>query len=498
MSTLSHKLVAVSLVAAFSMVMYGCGGGGSSGPADDMMTGGGDPATCPDGQVGMPPDCMDPEPPGPTAEEIAAATKAAGTKKTAIAMEAAQTADAADADAGLGGTGAPAAGALGAYTLGIEYGETSITVEGATDEDDETFELANDFGDGRTMHTRTMEATSDGDVVVEVAIVSTDIEAPVATDFAMVHDLDVNTDTTNDNPDPTFEALEVDQTDADAVALVMSSAFAAGTAAQLTFDSDDDTTADMDEAFETSGTYDGAMGTYKCSGGTDCTVTLNAMGMITEMSEGWIFTPDDGATSDVPDGDYLHYGFWLQRTTDKDDVLTYDEVETFAGSSIDASGSVALVRGTATYTGGALGVYVHSISNPDGTEASATSGHFTADVALTATFAQTNATDTGGADQIPPNMLNSLSGTINNFMLSGHDEGPGWSVSMEQGEIETGDGTASGMTKGGGADGNYEATFHGPTVDADNAPIHPHTVVGEFNANFSNGSVAGGFGARKE
>ena len=52
------------------------------------------------------------------------------------------------------------------------------------------------------------------------------------------------------------------------------------------------------------------------------------------MTAGWIFTPDEGATSDVPDADYLHYGFWLQRTTDEDGVLTYDEVETFAGSSV--------------------------------------------------------------------------------------------------------------------------------------------------------------------
>ena len=30
------------------------------------------------------------------------------------------------------------------------------------------------------------------------------------------------------------------------------------------------------------------------------------------------------------------------------------------------------------------------------------------------------------------------------------------------------------------------------------ATVAPGSVVGEFNANFSNGSVAGGFGARKQ
>ena len=55
--------------------------------------------------------------------------------------------------------------------------------------------------------------------------------------------------------------------------------------------------------------------------------------LITGVSDGWVFTPDAGATSDVADADYLHYGFWLKRTTDEDGVLTYNEVETFAGSS---------------------------------------------------------------------------------------------------------------------------------------------------------------------
>ena len=48
------------------------------------------------------------------------------------------------------------------------------------------------------------------------------------------------------------------------------------------------------------------------------------------MTGGWIFTPDPMATTDQPDYEYLSYGVWLQKTTDGDGVLTYDEVETFA------------------------------------------------------------------------------------------------------------------------------------------------------------------------
>ena len=51
--------------------------------------------------------------------------------------------------------------------------------------------------------------------------------------------------------------------------------------ATLTFTNNDTGTDDMDEAFETAGTYNGAMGTYRCNGAAECTVTLDAKGAIT-------------------------------------------------------------------------------------------------------------------------------------------------------------------------------------------------------------------------
>ncbi len=230
------------------------------------------------------------------------------------------------------------------------------------------------------------------------------------------------------------------------------------------------------------------------------------MGKITGVSTGWIFTPDDGATSDVPDANYLTYGFWLKTTTDEDGVLEYDEVQTFATSSVAETGSVAQVTGSAKYEGDALGVYVKNVHKTDGTIDTATSGHFTADVELTAYFGQTvdNPATTGvdETDSIAPRLLNTLSGTIDNFELAGGEENT-WAVNL-QGEITEGDGTASGTANGGGAAGTYSATFHGPaTHDHDDdtttteVPIAPGSVVGEFGANFSNGSVAGAFGARK-
>ena len=54
------------------------------------------------------------------------------------------------------------------------------------------FAQAMDLGGGRTMHVRTMDANDEGEVVEEVVIVSTDIDAPTAKPFADVYMLNTN------------------------------------------------------------------------------------------------------------------------------------------------------------------------------------------------------------------------------------------------------------------------------------------------------------------
>ena len=186
-------------------------------------------------------------------------------------------------------------------------------------------------------------------------------------------------------------------------------------------------TADVDEskdatdAAEVAGSYNGAPGTYKCAGtGTICTVTVDNKGELTAASNGWIFTPGMGATSDVQDDDYVHYGFWLKKTT-KDGATTYNEVETFARSEDVLSGSVAGVDGTASYDGNAVGVYVKNAFDSDGEIDTATSGHFKADASLMAYF--------NGRD-VAANKQNTVTGTIDNFQLSGEEENA-WSVALK-------------------------------------------------------------------
>ena len=292
---------------------------------------------------------------------------------------------------------------------------------------------------------------------------------------------------------------------------------------------DNANTDDVDESRDAAtvmGTYNGAMGTYTCSGANACTATVNEKGMLTGMTDGWIFEPAMGATSDVPDANYLAYGFWLSRTSNSDDVVTkYNEVETFAyavgmpatadGRAVDIA-TIGSVEGSAKYNGGAAGVYVHT--NDGGEITSATSGHFQADVTLNANF---------GGGNIAANQQFTIDGSVTNFALSGGEDND-WAVKLgladfggrtegnAPGMTAPGDdrvGTFDGMAQGDtlAAQGSWDGVFWGlagSSVDhdgdaggtnpTDNIAQKPSAVTGEFNAYFTNGGVAGGYGANQE
>ena len=352
------------------------------------------------------------------------------------------------------------------------------------------------------MYSLMHDADDDGNVVQEIVLVDHTITNPKRTSFAKAHPLTFSSDTTNDGEEgdqDTFEALTIAPDDPAVAALVKSDAFAAGAGpgeTEHTFYAENTVT--MVDAAEVVGTYDGAPGTYRCNGNANCMVTLtrDAMGEVTTAVTGdWIFTPDDKAKVYVVDTVYTSYGVWLQRTTDADGVLTYNMVDTFAMGHGGNASNVAAVRGTATYSGSALGVYVHNVLDTAGEVASATGGAFTADAALTATFGQKPVSDADVTGTIAANHVNTITGTIDNFELAG-GEAQKWSVELVRGAKGTIDnGTfVDGTTKGGGAEGKYSGTFYGPTA-ADTAPSD---VSGEFTANFLNGHVAGGFGATKQ
>lgn len=110
--------------------------------------------------------------------------------------------------------------------------------------------------------------------VQEVVGVHRNIEAPEVKPFAEVHELDFSTDGTNDAPEVTYEALRIVGYDTEVLKRVMSTAFTAGTEAKLRFAHDDPATHGTDEARELAGAYDGAVGTYRCSGVAQCRLRL--------------------------------------------------------------------------------------------------------------------------------------------------------------------------------------------------------------------------------
>ena len=312
----------------------------------------------------------------------------------------------------------------------------------------------------------------------KIIVLHTDIEAPDQVAFSSEYTLTVDRDTDTTAND-TYAVLATDN------GKIASSSFPSGASTSRTYVEYDADTA-TGRASQFSGTFDGASGMFRCVASGGCTVSTDAMGKFNALTAAqWEFTPNAGATVAKPDGDYLTYGFWLDTKTKDGNVTQYETVQTFASSSLDPSTGLSTVTGTATYDGHAAGVYVHESKKEDGTLDTAMSGRFTADVSLKAYF---DATTTRTADTIE--------GTISNFDLDGGPDNT-WNVNLSAASIDTDTGftgNASGMT---GDNGSLSGRFHG-TGDADDNTVAPPVLVGEFNANFVNGTAAGAFGARKQ
>ena len=231
------------------------------------------------------------------------------------------------------------------------------------------------------------------------------------------------------------------------------------------------------------GGFAGAAGTYSCTGdATTCTVGVGSDGKI-NLAGTWTFTADAGAMINVPDSDYLNFGWWLNKKADG----SYD-FQTFAGSTgfTDGSGNVAVaMTGSAKYTGAAAGLYVvKDVSG--GQVTSATHGEFTANATLTANFFGAN--DPG-----------EISGMINGFKNAAGELMAGWSVMLNPAALTDASASFTGKTTGslggGTGMGSWQGMFHGTDGAATNA--RPSHVTGRFDAHFPGAHVAGAFGAKK-
>ena len=265
------------------------------------------------------------------------------------------------------------------------------------------------------------------------------------------------------------------------------------------------------------GSFYGVPGEYRCASGAVCTVGVDVSGTVTVDAGGLTFAPTipsgktlvDVMVKNVDaDKDYLHFGYWMQSVEQRDGSMRHD-IRTFsggamlynAGQGIDAA--AMLGAPTATYTGPAAGRYVKKSGfDPSGNNPTMVmDGTFTADAELIATF--------GAGTSVPAADHFTVKGDISNFMDGSTDLG--WTLDLKRSaSIET-QSTFIGVTSGGGKEGEWNGTLYGDAAltydhDYDNGTpgataevtYGPTGIAGQFNGHFTNGHVAGAFGATRD
>ena len=293
-----------------------------------------------------------------------------------------------------------------------------------------------------------------------------------------------------------FEAADNTATATQAANMIFDSGTLAGAQTQ-------DLLVDEDEAF--TGAYFDARGQYQCVTAsnvtTGCQLTRNGDGTVgvvdsdaaTPGIQGtgmWTFTPDPDAMITVPDQDWMAYGAWLTTPDNNSGThrmgVFFNGMDPYTGATgaLDSTNAAGL-RGSATYSGGATGIYV---DGPD-------SGLFTARAMLTADFDK----DSTGEDVSADDFM--ISGRIDNFrgtdgvflgddtQLSPNDPSAGendWVVILGSGDFaDTINGTIAATGTTGSADGvpwsgMWNGQLFGPNVDAMMNPIAPSGVAGRF------------------
>ena len=259
------------------------------------------------------------------------------------------------------------------------------------------------------------------------------------------------------------------------------------------------------------GSYDGVAGMYSCNTGTagtdTCSVTkASGEGYTLTGSGTWKFKPGnpEDMLAPTPDTVYPVYGWWLHE--EPDGTATVSPFTKYRGGTLsEPSPEIAILVtsstniegflvnplfGTATYKGGAAGIYAISA------DADNDAGHFTADAELTATF-------NGGRDDDPSH---TITGTIDSFVGS-DGMSRDWSVELKQisivgrnGSFNTPpslDGKITTWSMGGTA--ASDSGEWGGTLYKKNDAEVPTVGTGMFYSEYENiGRMTGAFGVNLE
>ena len=244
-------------------------------------------------------------------------------------------------------------------------------------------------------------------------------------------------------------------------------------------------------------------GMFSCPDATACSISVDEDGKLVAI-QGYQFAAIASGTTPTPDADYLAWGVWLTVPSD----VPVDGTPNLATTGAFASGNdpfnvMAALKGTATYTGVATGLY----------SAAGMVNYFDADAMLEANFGGNvgadNDPDTAGNDGL---LIGAVSGSITNIRAGGVSVGGSLTLKRAtivagaaNGNVETGfRGTTSGTLAGRTMAGDWGAQFYGPNkatgkgIDTE----YPTTAAGTFGATAPGNSgdtisILGAFGTRK-
>jgi hypothetical protein len=253
------------------------------------------------------------------------------------------------------------------------------------------------------------------------------------------------------------------------------------------------TTVDESEPSLT-GTFRGIPGKFACASGCEAMNDMDSN--LATLTGTWTFTPTALEAGDpaymvssvIPDADYLAFGYWMEAT-EQADGSTKTKIRPFSMGSEAYAGMYSSLAGTANYTGAAAGQFVKK-EGPVESAVPTSSGHFTADVSMTARF---------GGTAIAEDDHFELDGNVTNFADGqGNSIDSLWRVDLTKTDIGQDGAVTDGVATG---NGSWSATFYGaPAADVgqvDATDDYPTGVAGEFNAHFGNGHVVGGYGATR-
>lgn len=240
--------------------------------------------------------------------------------------------------------------------------------------------------------------------------------------------------------------------------------------------------------------YMGIDGTVFCAG-SDC--GRSAEGNLTGS---WYFTPDsttllyvadpDTAGSYTPATMFAQYGYWLTfnaagAATGISTAAAIGHADTNTTGLNLTRPAAATTDVTARYSGKAGGISTRGDA----------SGHFTANVNLTATFGG-EVDDTSNTNDISDSKI---SGSISGF--EGKAVNSSWRVTLDDALLSSA-AAATGIAYGGAAAGAWTAQGYGPAaVDHDGdtntlaQPQRPAGFFGTFSANFHDGMAVGAYAA---